>query len=228
MSPRPLRAARVVGEPVTPPTRSTAEILAPPPPDTPEGALDAARREAEALVEGARASVDEAHRAATEEGYAAGYRDGQRSIADAMAAACALVDELEAERERRPEAAAEDVSIVALEVAARLVRAELEVNPERVLDVVKGSIRRASQRDSLLARVHPDDLAIVREAVPDLMSQVGGVDRLDVIEEPRVARGSCVLETPAGDVDATFPTQLERLLGALLDPPDTTLVGADS
>ncbi|MGI9539327.1 MAG: FliH/SctL family protein [Miltoncostaeaceae bacterium] len=227
MSPRPLRAARVVGEPYTPPIRSTAELLAPPPPDTPEGALAFARNEADALVEGARAGIDEARRSATEEGYAAGYRDGEQAIADAVAAARSLIDELEAERQRRPDAAAEDVTIVALEIAARLVRAEVQVHPERVLDVVKGAIRRASQRDVLLVRVHPDDLALVRDATPDLMSQMGGVDRLDVIEEPRVSRGSCVLETPAGDVDATFPTQLERLLGALLDPPDTTLVAEE-
>ena len=53
---------------------------------------------------------------------------------------------------------------------------------------------------------------------------MGGISRLEVVDDPRLSPGSCLLETSAGDVDATFPSQLARVLEALAAPPDETLV----
>ena len=53
---------------------------------------------------------------------------------------------------------------------------------------------------------------------------MGGISRLEVVDDPRVSPGSCLLETTAGDVDATVESQLGRILEALAAPPDETLV----
>jgi flagellar biosynthesis/type III secretory pathway protein FliH len=57
---------------------------------------------------------------------------------------------------------------------------------------------------------------------------MGGISRLEVIDDPRVSPGSCLLETNAGDVDATVESQLARILEALAAPPDETLVQGPS
>jgi flagellar biosynthesis/type III secretory pathway protein FliH len=93
-----------------------------------------------------------------------------------------------------------------------------------VAEVVRGAIRRAADRSSLVARVSPHDLAVCREAVPAIMEEMGGIARLEVVDDPRVSPGSCLLETSAGDVDATVESQLGRILEALAAPPDETLV----
>jgi flagellar assembly protein FliH len=98
------------------------------------------------------------------------------------------------------------------------------VRPERVADVVRGAIRRAADRSALVARVNPRDLAACRAAVPGIMEEMGGVQRLEVVDDPRVSPGSCLLETSSGDVDATIESQLGRILEALTAPPDESLV----
>jgi flagellar assembly protein FliH len=192
--------------------------------DTPEALLAAAHAEAQSILVDA-----EAQRAA---GYQAGYADG---IEQARAAAFAEVETAitalrgaeagiahrieELEGETAPAAAG-----LAIEIAARVLRAEVSVNPERVLDVVRGAMRRAVDRERLVVRVNPQDLAICREAAPDLLQNTGGIGRLDFFDDQRVTRGSCILETNAGDVDATFESQLERIHEALFAPPDDGLV----
>jgi flagellar biosynthesis/type III secretory pathway protein FliH len=106
------------------------------------------------------------------------------------------------------------------------MRAELCANPERVVDVVRGAIRRATDRERIVARVHPDDLDLVREGAEDILRRMGGISRLDVLEDPRIARGGCLLETPAGDVDARLESQLARVLEALAAPPEEDLLDA--
>ncbi len=113
---------------------------------------------------------------------------------------------------------------MAVETAAKLVRAEIAVRPERVGDVLRGAIRRAADRSQLVARVSPVDLATCRALAPAILEEMGGIGALEIVDDPRIGVGSCVLETSAGDVDATFPSQLTRVLDALFAPPDQTLV----
>ena len=221
---RLFRAAAVGDEPVPIGARSVADLAVYARPDTPQGELAAARAEAEAIVAQATGETEAARVAAIQQGYEEGLARAVTEIAGALAAAQSLVGALEREHAERPAFAADAAAEVALEVAARLVRAEVAARPERVLDVVRGAIRRSADRRQLVARVNPDDLALCREAAADLLESLGGVDRLEFVEERRVERGGCVLETSGGDVDATFQSQLERLAEALAAPPDAALV----
>ena len=217
------RGASLSESPVTVPLRPRPAVR-PPAPDTPQGVLDAARREAEEMLANARAEVDAAVQSAREEGFAAGMGEG---LAQASAAASVVseiargMDELAGQMH---EDAIREATTVAVEVAAKIVRAELAVRPDRVADVVRGAIRRAADRSVLVARVSPEDLAACRAAGPEIIERMGGISRLEVVDDPRLSPGSCLLETSAGDVDATFPSQLARVLEALAAPPDETLV----
>jgi flagellar assembly protein FliH len=187
--------------------------------------LDAARHEAEAMLAAAEAQAESARRAGHDEGLAAGMAEAAERTTTAMAAIAEMVGGLDDIAERMREDAVREATTLAVEVAAKLVRAELDARPERVADVLRGAIRRAADRSALVARVNPGDLAVCRETAPRIMEEMGGIARLEVVDDPRLSPGSCVLETNAGDVDATFESQLARVLEALAAPPDETLVG---
>jgi flagellar assembly protein FliH len=192
---------------------------------SPQGVLDAARREAESMLAAAEAEAGAARRAAHEEGFAAGMAEAAERTSAAMGAIAEMAGGLDDLAERMREDAVCEATGLAVEVAAKLVRAEMDARPERVADVLRGAIRRAADRSALVARVSPDDLAVCRAAAPRIMEAMGGISKLEVVDDPRLSRGSCVLETNAGDVDATFESQLARVLEALAAPPDEALVG---
>jgi flagellar biosynthesis/type III secretory pathway protein FliH len=151
-----------------------------------------------------------------------------QGLAEAGAAAGAVAEGgrgLERVARRRRDDAGREATALDGEVAARVLRAELAARPEREADVVRGAIRRAADRSALVARVNPRDLAACRSAAPAIMEDMGGIARREVVDDPRVSPGSCLLETSVGDVDATVESQLARILEALTAPPDETLVG---
>lgn len=183
-----------------------------------------AEAEANAIVAEAEMAREAAVADGWREGYEAGVAQSRGEMRDAVSATMAILAAMEAELSALPERLAQEVAAIGLETAARILRAELDQRPERVVDVARGAIRRATDRDRLLAHVNPADLAVMREATDGLIDQMGGIHRFDVIEDPRIAAGGVVLETPSGDVDARIESQLARILEGLSAPPDGDLV----
>ncbi len=160
------------------------EQLEPSPPlprDAPDRILALATAQAEHIHERARA---EGHA----EGRAQGHRDG---IAETTAAASALAQalrELQRMRTETAEAVERDAVELALALAAKILAGAFEAQPERVLDVVHGALRRISDRRQIVVMVDPADLEVVSAAVHDLQI-AGGWDRA-VRRAGRPPRGS--------------------------------------
>ncbi len=218
-----LRAAELAESPHQVPLRGAPGPLTLAGAGGPDALAANAEAEARAIIAEAEIVRDEIVREAWSEGFEQGRRDGVARLADAVTAVERIVDAASAEVEALPEMLSAQTAAIALEVAARIVRAELTVNPDRVVDVTRAAIRRATDRERLLVHVNPSDLDAVREAAPEMMTRIGGIGRLDVVDDPRIPAGGCVVETPAGDVDARIAVQLARLGEALAAGADDEL-----
>ena len=177
--------------------------------------LAQARREAELMVEQGRQMRDAELEAARREGYEAGLREGveavDRELAGTIATAEAIATNVAREREQTLARNEGDVVELAIAIAARIVNAAIDVDPDRVVDICRGAMRKAFQRESLTVLAHPDDLQTLREAGPEMAAQLGGVHHLDFVEERRLERGSVIVRTPAGEIDATIDAKRERI-----------------
>ncbi|MEW6119617.1 MAG: flagellar assembly protein FliH [Pseudomonadota bacterium] len=106
---------------------------------------------------------------------------------------------------------------LALDVARQVVMGELAARPERVLDVVNQALKQMaeSSRESRLL-LNPDDAALVRPHLEGVLDKT----RLRIVEDVRIVRGGCLIETGQGDLDATLPArwrQVVQVLGSNLN-----------
>jgi flagellar assembly protein FliH len=131
-------------------------------------------------------------------------------MAAAVAALAAAADALAAERDRL----AGEVEVAAVElglkIAEQALAAAVAAQPERVVDVVRGALRRLVDRDRVTILVNPDDMELVRAAAPTLVAELGGIEHCEVQAERRVGRGGAIVRTVEGEVDATLDTKLAR------------------
>jgi flagellar assembly protein FliH len=179
------------------------EPSAPPPRDMPARMLAQATAEADQIRELARA---EGHA----EGLAAGRED---SLAEVSTALAALGGALGAVNELRLEVASSvehDAIELALALAAKILAGALQARPELVVEVVQGALRRLSDRRRITVVVNPGDLDTVTPALGDLHGHASGIEHYDLQVDPRVTRGSAIVRTAEGEVDASVETQLER------------------
>ena len=167
----------------------------------------AARAEADAIREQARAEGLALGRA---EGAAAAREEALAQLAPAVQALSAAAEALVHERAQLADRTEERAVELALELADKVVAGAIEAQPARVVDVVRGALRCLIERERLQVLVHPDDLALVRESMAGLASELGGIEHVEVQEERRVGRGGALVRTADAQVDASLNTKLER------------------
>ncbi len=176
--------------------------------------VDAARNEAEALVAQAQAEAEGIRRQAAEHGHAAGFQEGmagaQAVLAPAAEALRSAAERIDMLRHDVSAAVERQAVELAFAVVEKVLAGALDVQPERVVDVVTGALRGMVERDRIVVQVSPEDLDMVREATERIAASLGGLDRLDIQPERRVERGGAVVLTAQGEVDGRLETKLER------------------
>ncbi|MGA0586407.1 FliH/SctL family protein [Dyella sp. KRB-257] len=177
---------------------------------------DAARSEAVDELPGPPtvAELEALQRQARDEGYAAGRAEG---LADAAGERRAVVARLEAllESAACPLAALDDateqeLARLAVVIARRVLAHELATAPELIVQAVQQAARALpSATRALRVRVHPDDLALLREhAVAE--------EHWQLLPDPALARGDCLLESERSRLDARVDTRLAAVVDAVL------------
>src|SRR4051812_34735441 len=196
------------------------EQLAPPPRVEKPPSLDEAQNRARVILAAAEAEAASIREQARREGYAEGMVAGRADLRQIGEPAVQALSEA-AERVREFQAQAADsvehqAAVLAMDIAEKVVAGAIEVEPERVLDVVRGALRAIVERERLVIQVNPEDLEIVREGLDELTGALGGIEHVEVQEERRVMRGGAVVRTVVGEVDANIRTKLDRAREAVL------------
>lgn len=99
---------------------------------------------------------------------------------------------------------------LALEAARRVV-AELPITPELVERVVRETLQQAEDTAEITVRLHPDDLALLRQYGSELLQGLPGLGPLKFVASTDVGRGGCIVQTRFGLIDARRETKLEQL-----------------
>jgi flagellar assembly protein FliH len=221
---------------------SAVEFALPPLEPTPDavahaasaGSIAASAASAAAAVSAAEGEAERIRSAAHAQGLAAGLDEARDQLGPAADALADALREVQAERDRAADRVEAAAVTLALAVAEQALQAALSVQPERVVDAVRGALRRLAERDRVTVLVHPDDLEFVREAVPELIGELGGMGHCEVQAERRLARGGAMVRTTEGEVDATVATKLARAGEAISealrgshDAEDDGLVGLE-
>jgi flagellar assembly protein FliH len=190
------------------------EQLAPAPRVERPPGLEEAHDRARAIIAAAEAQAEAMREQARHEGFAEGVAAGRAELRQVGEPAVKALSEA-VDRMREIEAhAADEVErqavVLAIDVAEKVVAGAIDVEPERVLDVVRGALRAIVERERLVIQVNPDDLDIVRDGLHELTGALGGIEHVEVQEERRVQRGGAIVRTTVGEVDARIRTKLDR------------------
>jgi flagellar assembly protein FliH len=158
----------------------------------------------------AESDADAIRRSAREQGLMEGREEAMASLTPGLEALSQAVEALRADQYARAERLEAHAVDLALYLAERVIGGALAVEPERVVEAVRGALRGIVERERITILVHPEDLELVRGAMDDMRTTLGGIEHCEVQAERRVSRGGAVVRTPDGDVDARVETKLQR------------------
>src|SRR3954452_83144 len=159
----------------------------------------------------AAAEVEALRTAAIHEGFAQGHAQAVAAAEPAVAALSEAVAALQVEAAAQAERLEVEAVELAIAIAERVIAGQVSVDPELVVEAVRGALRGIPERERITVLVNPDDLELVREASSALVASLGGIEHVEVQAERRVGRGGAIVRHPEGDVDATVATKLTKV-----------------
>lgn len=148
-----------------------------------------------------------------DEGRRAGVAGGRADVERVLGAVSDAIDRLE----RRDAASLAEVGPQAVELALAIAEAvigrELAVAEYPGADAIVRALALAPDRGPVLARLHPADAATVGDAG----ALVPGRE-LEVVADPSVEPGGCLLEVGPARIDAQIGAAVQRVRDELLGP----------
>jgi flagellar assembly protein FliH len=182
--------------------------------------MSQAREEAQRIVAAARQEAGDikakAQTAGEAEGRKAGMEKVRREMAANLAEAARILAVAEEERQFRILSSETELLKLAEGIASKILHAELTVNPDARLEIVKAALSKYTEASRYLVRMNPADLEeLTVEIIPELQSVFGEPKSIAVEAEPALARGECIIETEHGNIDARVRTQMELIMKEL-------------
>jgi len=132
-----------------------------------------------------------------------------------------VTDRLLEHDQRLAERAGNRLIDLAVAIARRILRDQVELDPTVVQRAVREALEEASRAQEIEVRVNPRDLPATQAATDTLFEVLGSVRGLTVVPDPQVAPGGVVLHTDVGIVDGQIETQLTEVRAALVDLGET-------
>ncbi|MBW8329064.1 MAG: flagellar assembly protein FliH [Thiobacillus sp.] len=174
--------------------------------------LAASASEPTSPAEDAEAELARLREAARAEGYAEGVAAGRVEGEQACGRMKQLAESFGNTLDNFDFRLADMVLELALDVARQVVAGELAARPERILDVVNLALKQMAEtsREARLL-LNPDDAALVRPHLDQVLDK----NRLRIVEDVRIVRGGCLIETSQGDLDATLPARWRQVVQVL-------------
>jgi flagellar assembly protein FliH len=180
-------------------------------PPVEEAALAIARH-----AEQLEAELEVARQQGYQEGMSKGYEEGL-ALGRAQAQEEGMLlkqiaEQFGAEVAHANELIAADVLTLALDVAKAMLKTALPAKPELVLPIVKEAVGYLPtvQQPALLA-LNPVDAALVKGQMSTELEAAGW----RIIEDGRLERGGCRVETASNQIDATTSSRWQRIAAAL-------------
>jgi flagellar assembly protein FliH len=176
-------------------------------------ALDAARESHAAELTVARdRSFEEGRRLGREEAAA----QAEAKVTEAAETLRSMIKEVKLQRGSLLREAETRIVELAVRVASRILDHQVEVDRKAVVGVVRGALRLVERDDSVVIRVHPDDLPLMEEHLRETGGPTGSGIR--AVPSAQVPRGGCLIETEGGSLDARIESQLDELRSVLAGP----------
>lgn len=181
--------------------------------------LETVRREAAKIVQQAHQQAEQVRRQAESAGRAAAEQSAQRaldaSIAGRLNSFVAALDQLVADTNdakadwlRRWEQSA---VAVAAAIAARIIRREIRQQPEIPLEWIRDALRLAAGASDVTLHLNPSDYELLGTGTEQLARALGKLAPTNVVADPAVSAGGCVVQTRLGSIDQQIETQLARI-----------------
>lgn len=191
--------------------------------------IEKSRAKARELISAALAESAEIKEKARRDGYAAGVNEGKKAafqeekakltgeVASARGTILTVAEEIRKHRAAIGDQAVRDMIKLAVAVAEKIVKAEIEVDGNAVLrNVTKAVELAAGKNKGVTILVNEADADAVKRFVPEMLQAFMDAGQIEVAADAAIAKGGCKIVTRECMIDADIASQLDEICAILM------------
>lgn len=183
--------------------------------DQAEAIIEEAKLEAQKILEMAENELNDLKRSVEEEAWQKGYEEGlneaKRQCDNALQEAQLIREEAKVAYENILKNAEADTVEVILDIARKVIGAEISFNKENILYLVKQAFEKCTNKEHMVLKVSIEDYEYIMDNMDRFRSMLEGISEFEVKKDASMKAGDCIVETSFGTVDAGVNTRLEKI-----------------
>jgi len=177
--------------------------------------IEEANFEAQKILKNANVERENIHSFATEqgfsEGHAAGFSEGLSQAEAIISQAAELKQQLDQRSMKMYKEAELEIMSIVLDIARKVIGEELTQNPEVLISLIKQALNKCAFKDKLVIRVSAQDYDFVKENRDHIIMLTEGINDLEIYCDKALQKGSCIVETTSGEINAGINIQMNEV-----------------
>ena len=185
--------------------------------------LEGVRAEGTRLIEEAKQQAEQVRQQAEVAGRAAAEESARKN---AEATALASLDQrlqtllpaletavvgIQQAKEEWRERWERNVISLATAIAGRVLRRELTAESDIPLTFLREAMELAAGAQQLKVLLHPEDHTALGEQAKQIIAAISRAGDVEILPDPTIERGGCIVRTEFGEIDQQIETQLARI-----------------
>lgn len=180
--------------------------------------IEEANFEAKRIIDAAHAEKEAIQAAAGDNGYKegfdTGYTEGLNQAQNIIMKAEEIKQQLDDRNSCIYKAAENEIIELVLEISKKVIGQELTQNNEVMMSLIKQAINKCTFKDKLTIRVSDDDFNYVNDNKERIMMLTEGINDIEIYCDKALTKGSCIVETPSGEINAGIDIQMKEITNA--------------
>ncbi len=178
--------------------------------------LTQAQSDADEIIEAARAEAEAMKSHYAEEGKKEGYRDGTGQAMQEIAAKEAEfnqeLDRMAAAYRAKEEQMERAITDAVCDLMEKFFYVRFGDDRELLYHLVDNCVLHIESSHQFLIKVGEEGFEYLNDKKPDLQQAVGADATLDIVRDPVLGPGQCIIETDGGVFDCSLDTELKNLI----------------
>jgi len=179
--------------------------------------ISTAKAEAAKITETAKIEASRIENEASKKGFLEGKEEARKKCEELLKEAEIIRERAQEEHDRILAGMEKEIISLVLSISRKVISDELKNNRERIIDIVRQGISKCTYKKSLILKVSCEDYDFLISNRDLLLSKFDEIKDIDIRKDYSLETGSCIVETPLGNVDAGANTKMKKIEESFLE-----------
>ncbi|WP_165000323.1 FliH/SctL family protein [Anaerophilus nitritogenes] len=181
--------------------------------------INESKNYAEQIIKDAQEDAKKIHEQAQEDGYkngcekghVEGYIKGKEEAQNLIEEALQIKKEILKTKENLVKNLEKEMIDLVIQTVEKILNDKVENSHEVIIGLIQSGLNKCAYTETITLRVSPKDYEYVNGAKDKILCLAENIDDIMIKQDATLTKGSCMIDTISGSVDASIQTQFEQV-----------------